>query len=843
MHAVGMTISDIFAVSREGSEQQGILIHDDYMKQNGQFAIAFDSPVDTYTTLVLHFQYKLVHKDTGYHLTPYTARDGNQILLGATHMQARPSSASGAHAVYTREAFPCFDEPALKATFQLSVLTDPSVPVVLFNVPLARNTSIDPGTGLREWEFGSTPVMSSYIVAFALGNLTGISRTVPSSRSQHDISVTLWTTPDRIQNFDWALQSAAAILPNYEALFDYAYFLPKLDILALPGYLFQAMENWGLLVYEQTRIEIDPDESPHSVRYFMVADTIAHEMAHLWCGDLVTMSWWSDLWLNEACATNFEYFASDYASAAMQGVGTYFYPTAEVLPFRDDFAMNGEHPVSDPTYADAGSDAEVQSLFDDIEYQKGGSVLRMLWNYMSSSHYASSRLPADVQPRHDENEDSVTQADTLQDPFMECYAAWMQQKQYSSGTGADFLASFSNTSASPIDEWMHQWIYEAGYPLVIVEADANGTVFARQVDPLPIVQLGGEADAFIKVNVNQTGYYRVQYSDDLWHANARAAGANDSVFSQSDVAGLLDDAHTLHQMEGAINITVWLDLLQALGERGRFEYAPWSIAIAQLPAVSYYLQGLCGNALLSFIAKDVTGAFAGLPLNCSTMTGANDRAAASPILAIAAISPNPGLGAGAASLVMAAANAATSLDVDLANDIVTLAVASGEAGPFQQVLGEYKMAPDATKPVYSAILANSPNLDLLNATLYEALQQSEYSLANLQTLAAAFAGQRPQGRDLTWDFFVSNQDAILEKGSGDAGTSWGPFVQNVGSHYIDAAGQAKLDTVWKSIKGMMPSDQPYQAAKGSIANAITWVDLYGDDACSWLEARMAERSG
>lgn len=79
---------------------------------------------------------------------------------------------------------------------------------------------------------------------FTAGNLTGISRTVPSSRSQHDISVTLWTTPDRIQNFDWALQSAAAILPNYEALFDYAYFLPKLDILALPGYLFQAMENW-----------------------------------------------------------------------------------------------------------------------------------------------------------------------------------------------------------------------------------------------------------------------------------------------------------------------------------------------------------------------------------------------------------------------------------------------------------------------------------------------------------------------------------------------------------------------------------------------------------------------
>lgn len=79
---------------------------------------------------------------------------------------------------------------------------------------------------------------------------------------------------------------------------------------------------------------------------------------------------------------------------------------------------------------------------------------------------------------------------------------------------------------------------------------------------MPIAQLGGEADAFIKINVNQTGYYRVQYSDELWHANARAAGANDTTFSQSDVAGLLDDAYTLHQMEGAINITVWLELLQ-----------------------------------------------------------------------------------------------------------------------------------------------------------------------------------------------------------------------------------------------------------------------------------------
>ncbi|CAK0787201.1 hypothetical protein CVIRNUC_010417 [Coccomyxa viridis] len=722
---------------------------DPFLAANGQFAIRLDRPITAPVTLVLHFSYTMYQKDP----------------------------------VYARQAFPCFDEPWMKATFQLTLLTDPSVPMALYNMPLLHGSGkLDASTGLREWRFGTSPVMSSYLVAFALGNLTGISTSAPASDSNHwhETNITVWTTPDRIANYQWALHSAAAILPKFEQLFGYPYFLPKLDILALPNYAFLAMENWGLLVYDQKRIEITPDESPDSARSFPVADTVAHEMAHLWCGDL------------EACATVFEYFGAGYASAALQGVGTFFYATADVLPFGDDFAGGTQHPISDPTNADAASDMEVQALFDDIEYQKGGSVLRMLWNYMSSSHYDSARLPANVQPGHDVFEDNMTLADIQHDPFIECYQAWIQEKQFFSATGADFIASFSNTSGGPIDLWMHNWIYSAGYPLVIVEVDADGNVTVQQAPfdlqglpwqcdpttawwipvsfrsntdaelqwttindctPVPLGQLEGSKGEFLKINVNQSGYYRVQYPDIMWQMNTQAVASADSPLSQSDVAGLLDDSYALHQIEGAINISVWLELVRALGTRGKLEYSPWAILDSQLPAVAYYLQGRCGAAVSSFLRSDVTVAFSELPLNCSTLNGANDRAAAEPILDIAAISMNEGLTSSAVTIVNAAADGGPPLDPDLADAIRKLAVASGDANVFHDIFAEFTAAPNDMKPTYSPILAYSPDVSQLNATLYQTLS-TEFRLEDLQDLASAIALQRLQGRDLAWQFFT-----------------------------------------------------------------------------------------
>ena len=281
-------------------------------------------------TLALEFKYDLKEALDGFYLSRYTDAKGARRALASTHFEA----------LGARRAFPCFDEPAFKATWALEVTAPPAPWVVLSNMPEEEGGgggkgggSGSKGSGRRRAarrrlqerraqqrrqrallggggdlvtrRFQTTPPMSSYLVAFVIGELDHIGLTCAAGAAGH-LPVSVWATPDRAGLLDAALDAACASVRALEARLGAPFELPKLDLVGIPNFAAGAMENYGLITYREARLLVDPKEGDVA-QEFAVSTVVAHEVAHMWFGDLVTLRDWNELWLNEGFATYFEY--------------------------------------------------------------------------------------------------------------------------------------------------------------------------------------------------------------------------------------------------------------------------------------------------------------------------------------------------------------------------------------------------------------------------------------------------------------------------------------------------------------------------------------------------------
>jgi aminopeptidase N len=261
-----------------------------------------------------------------------------------------------------RRAFPCLDDPSFKATFNISI-TAPSEFHALSNMPQIKNHLTNQATTT---EFQQTKPMSTYLVAFIISDFQSI-----SSKTAQGVHVAVYTRPGFSSLGKYALETAVKCLEFYDKIFNISYPLPKLDLIAIPDFAAGAMENWGLVTFRETALLYDDTSNRFSSwNKQQVAQVIAHELAHQWFGNLVTMKWWSDLWLNEGFAEFMEYKAINaiQPSWMMQEQFVYSELFRSLKADQSAFTHSIAVPVSDPT--------EIEEIFDDISYGKGASVLR-----------------------------------------------------------------------------------------------------------------------------------------------------------------------------------------------------------------------------------------------------------------------------------------------------------------------------------------------------------------------------------------------------------------------------------------------------------------------------------
>ena len=356
----------------------------------------------------------------------YFTHDGVKKQLFATQFESH----------HAREVFPCVDEPAAKAEYDLTLVTRTGI-TVLGNMPVKSEE--ENGDSLTTM-FEKTPRMSSYLLAFVIGELHK-----KSARTKSGVEVNVWATPAQNENtLDFALDIAARSIDFYDEYFGVKYPLPKSDHVALPDFSSGAMENWGLITYRESCLLADPELTPESSRRF-IATVIAHELSHQWFGNLVTMQWWNDLWLNESFANMMEYVAID----ALQPDWHMWedFATNEVTAALRRDSLDGVQSVQ----ADVNHPDEISTLFDPaIVYAKGGRLLVMARKLIG------------------------------EEAFRAGLKSYFEKFAYKNTIGNDLWQELESASGQPIVNLMNAWISQPGLPVVSVSNSHDAATLSQE---------------------------------------------------------------------------------------------------------------------------------------------------------------------------------------------------------------------------------------------------------------------------------------------------------------------------------------------------------------------------
>ncbi|EER10713.1 Puromycin-sensitive aminopeptidase, putative [Perkinsus marinus ATCC 50983] len=394
------------------------------------FCFAEELPVGP-AVLTVDFVGTLNDQMAGLYRSAYVDQYGKSKHLLCTQMEA----------IDARRAFPCIDEPSAKAVFRITVTTEAHRQVIS-NMPEASRALFaaeHSGSLMQRVTFMASPLMSPYLMALVVGEFEFL-----QSSTQRGTLVRVLATPGRKDQCHFALDTATRVLEWYEKFFGLPYPLPKLDLVAIPDFACGAMENWGLVTFREVDLLCDPAKVSVGTRK-RVATVVCHELAHQWFGNLVTMQWWDDLWLNEGFATFMENLSAD---ALFPDLGLWnMYVSSDLESAFHLDGMRSSHPIKVPISAAE----DVDEVFDAISYEKGCAIVRTLWAVLGG------------------------------EVFQKGVQIYMQRHQYKNTQTSDLWQAFEEASGQPVKEMMDSWTDQMGYPVLEVgPRDSNGNCRVAQ---------------------------------------------------------------------------------------------------------------------------------------------------------------------------------------------------------------------------------------------------------------------------------------------------------------------------------------------------------------------------
>ncbi|VEU23919.1 DEKNAAC105113 [Brettanomyces naardenensis] len=556
LHTLEIDILDSTLTTGSGDIIKPIGITADLDDQTTTFKFSETLKKDDIVNLHIKFIGDLNDKMAGFYRSTYE-ENGEVKYLATTQME--PTDC--------RRAFPSFDEPNLKAKFSISLIGDKKF-TFLSNMDVKEESPV--GSSRKKVTFNTTPLMSTYLVAFIVGDLAY----VESKYKFNNVPVRVYTTPGYESKGQYAAELAARALEYYEQSFGIKYPLPKMDMVGIHDFSAGAMENWGLITYRMVDLLYDEEKSTLDTR-LRVSEVVAHELAHQWFGNYCTLDFWDSLWLNESFATYMSWKCCNH-----------FYPdwkvwenfVGESLQYALTLdGLRSSHPIEVPVKrAD-----EINQIFDAISYEKGSSILRMLANWLG------------------------------EDVFITGVSNYLKKHSYSNAKTAALWESLSEVSGKDVQSTMKIWTEKVGYPLVSVnEAGSKVTleqhrflttgdvkpaddktvypifvglktddglneslVFDKRTFEIPV-----DENKFFKVNGDSNGVYRVNYEPERWQKLGKVA----SKLSVEDRVGLVADAGAL-SVAGFSKTTNLLSLVS--GWKSESSVFVWDEILSRLAAI------------------------------------------------------------------------------------------------------------------------------------------------------------------------------------------------------------------------------------------------------------------
>jgi puromycin-sensitive aminopeptidase len=687
--------------------------------------------------LRLAFRGTLNDKLRGFYRSVYKDPSGVSRTMAATQFEATDA----------RRAFPCWDEPSFKAVFAVTLAIDPALTAV-------SNTAIVSETlenGRKVIRFADTIVMSTYLVAFVVGELEA-TEAAPIGRTP----LRVWCVPGKKRLARFGQEIGGASLAFFEDYYGVPYPGDKLDLLAIPDFAAGAMENLGAITFRETALLVDETAASHA-ELERVADVVAHENAHMWFGDLVTMTWWNGIWLNEAFATFMEMLAVDAWKPEWQRWTTFGVSRAAALSLDGLHSTRPiEFPVTSPRDADA--------MFDVLTYEKGASVLRMLEQYLGAV------------------------------VFREGVRDYLRTHKFANADTGDLWAALGRSAQQPIPAVMDGWIFRPGYPVVTLSRDAGGHLVLAQQRfnylraPLPPataepeqpwhvpVQLrlyaGGqtteervllaEREARLRVgagaeavvaNAGGHGFYRVRYAPDLL----------DALLSRLDTLApierfnLVNDAWAL-AVAGLMPLTAYLDLTARF--RGERDRNVWSVLVASFHALNRLAEPGDRRRLEALVRDRTMPAFTAL--GWTPRPGEDElmrQLRGDLVRALGVLGNDPNVQARAAEVYRAHRDDAAAVDPNVLPAVIAVLAYAGDAARYDEFLRRFRAAATPQEEQrYLYALAGFRDPALMRQTLERAIN------GEIRTQDAPFVVRgmlmSVDAREIAWDFVKAQWDTM-----------------------------------------------------------------------------------
>ncbi|VAV89261.1 Membrane alanine aminopeptidase N [hydrothermal vent metagenome] len=655
----------------------------------------------------------------GFYRSTYTTPDGESKTIATTQFEATDA----------RRAFPCWDEPDLKATYAIHLIVDPDLMAVSNAAEVARTET---ASGKVEVSFARTMKMSTYLVAFIVGDLEA---TDPIDVDGTPLRIIV--APDSMHLTPFALEMGAHALGYFSSYYGIPYPGDKLDMIAIPDFAWGAMENLGCITYRETALLLDESTATNDEK-IRVADVIAHEIAHMWFGDLVTMKWWNGIWLNEAFATFAEVKCVDAFDPAWDRWLSF---SASRSASQQTDALASTRSIE----VEVASPEEANAMFDVLTYQKGSSVLRMLEQYLGEEVFRAG----------------VTR-------YLEAHA-------YANTETADLWDALETESGEPVGEIMDTWIFQGGYPRISVTRSGDDIVLSQEqfrllepgdgswkvpvlyrtpsgdgrvlVEEEPAVIEGAES---IVVNAGGEGFYRVAYGDELRPVILDGLTELPAI----ERFAVVSDA-VANMLKGDLSGAEYLSLAAMLSDENDKDV--WSVALSGISELDRVISEDGRPALEDYVTGLVSGK-AG-ELGWRSVDGESDRTRSMRNLLLKALG-NLGEDAETIDTARSIYAADDAPDAEIADAALGIVAAHGDAGTFAELIAKSDDAPTPQLKVKYLRAATQVADPDSARKLFAMVLDGDVRSQDSYWVLALLVGHRHNG-PLIWNLITENWEATL----------------------------------------------------------------------------------